>query len=181
MIDVAVVVRTCVRCGENKPLTEFGNSSRYKDGKLPHCYICARKASNVQHHKHRAKRNAESRAYKKLHSDQVAARSREWFAAHPDKPYEYNLKKYGWTPEDYDRHLAEQGGVCAACGSDDPGKRYKHFHVDHDHSCCSGKKSCGKCIRGLLCGPCNIAAGHIESSRFLAVFSYLQRWNNVVQ
>jgi hypothetical protein len=27
--------------------------------------------------------------------------------------------------------------------------------VDHDHNCCDGDKSCGKCIRGLLCRVCN--------------------------
>jgi hypothetical protein len=31
--------------------------------------------------------------------------------------------------------------------------------VDHDHSCCPGKKSCGKCIRGVVHMACNIALG----------------------
>jgi hypothetical protein len=32
-------------------------------------------------------------------------------------------------------------------------------HVDHDHTCCPGKKSCGKCIRGFLCRACNSFIG----------------------
>lgn len=32
--------------------------------------------------------------------------------------------------------------------------RYPEY-VDHDHKCCSGDKSCGKCVRGILCPGCN--------------------------
>lgn len=37
------------------------------------------------------------------------------------------------------------------------------FAVDHDHGCCSGDKSCGTCVRGLLCTACNVSLGHIEA------------------
>ena len=31
--------------------------------------------------------------------------------------------------------------------------------VDHDHSCCPGSKTCGKCLRGLACQKCNQGIG----------------------
>lgn len=74
------------------------------------------------------------------------------------------LRKYGLTPADYDRMLRDQGGGCAICGTTEPGNS-KHFHVDHDHSCCDVKgKSCGKCVRGLLCNACNTGLARFQDS-----------------
>ena len=42
-------------------------------------------------------------------------------------------------------------------------KKSNKLNVDHDHSCCSGSKSCGKCVRGLLCTNCNMFIGRIET------------------
>lgn len=83
--------------------------------------------------------------------------------------------KYRLSLEEYDRLLAEQGGGCGMCGSDNAG-RWRNFHVDHDHKCCpTSGKSCGKCVRGLLCGPCNRILGQIENHGAKAA-SYLARY-----
>lgn len=64
----------------------------------------------------------------------------------------------GITPTRFEEILALQGGVCAICGASEPGGRGQ-WHIDHDHACCPGKKSCGKCVRGLLCNRCNPGIG----------------------
>jgi hypothetical protein len=51
--------------------------------------------------------------------------------------------------------------------------------VDHDHGCCPGRKSCGKCTRGLLHPACNSWLGQHESrgrSRPPWAHAYLARY-----
>jgi len=76
--------------------------------------------------------------------------------------YRARLKhRYGITPTQYDAMLADQGGVCKICKGDVI--HHKNFSVDHDHTCCPGARSCGKCVRGLLCIRCNNALGWLET------------------
>lgn len=73
------------------------------------------------------------------------------------------LSRYRMTRHDYYALLAAQGGGCAVCGSLDPfGKG--SFHVDHDHSCCPGERTCGECVRGLLCHFCNFMLGNAKDT-----------------
>jgi hypothetical protein len=73
---------------------------------------------------------------------------------------------FGLSPENYRRLFAFQGGACIGCGrakgnlNGDRGK--KNLAVDHDHTCCSGPTSCGRCVRMLLCGPCNDVLAHFR-------------------
>jgi hypothetical protein len=84
---------------------------------------------------------------------------------------------YGITPKQYADMLEAQGGVCAICGSPDPGGK-PHFAVDHDHSCCPGSRSCGRCVRGLLCAKCNNGIGMFADSpdRLRGAIAYLEEY-----
>lgn len=77
--------------------------------------------------------------------------------------------RYGITLDDYDSMYAEQGGVCAICGTDSPGSRFNHFHVDHDHD--TGK------VRQLLCEACNTGLGKFRDNPLLLrlAASYLEK------
>ena len=80
---------------------------------------------------------------------------------------------YGITVDDYESMLANQGGSCAGCGVKPDGQR---LCVDHDHKCCSGPRSCGKCVRGLLCARCNklIGLASDNTQTLSNLVSYLQ-------
>lgn len=67
--------------------------------------------------------------------------------------------RYGLPPGDFERRLAEQEGSCYLCREPLDLTKKRGIHVDHDHSCCRGRKSCGKCIRGLACHACNTGIG----------------------
>ena len=90
--------------------------------------------------------------------EQLAEKSRRYRTDHPDYERSVKIKRYGITLDVYDKMVEERGGRCDICGQV-PEKR---LHVDHDHKCCPGRRSCGMCIRGLLCQRCNLAIGLLE-------------------
>lgn len=82
---------------------------------------------------------------------------------------------FGLTGSTYRELLAIQGGVCAGCGRP-PGKR--RLAVDHDHACCPGPTSCGRCVRGLLCWSCNKHLQHMgdDAGLIRRLADYLENW-----
>ena len=83
--------------------------------------------------------------------------------------------KFNLTRDQWNQMLADQGGACAACGTTEPGGKGT-WHVDHDHRCCPATgKSCGECVRGLLCQGCNRGMGYLndDPDRLLAAAAYL--------
>lgn len=63
-------------------------------------------------------------------------------------------KRYRLREEEYNE-LIKNG--CAICGT------HEDLCVDHDHNCCPGSRTCGKCIRGTLCKKHNRGEGCFES------------------
>ena len=84
---------------------------------------------------------------------------RLWLKAAPGRHKANQLwTQYRLRPIDIDHLLEVQRESCALCfrGISDA------YDIDHDHSCCPGPVSCGKCIRGLICHGCNIMVRMLE-------------------
>lgn len=74
---------------------------------------------------------------------------------------DYDIRRnYGLTPSEYLALLERQGGCCALCKS--LPEEGKYLAVDHDRSCCPTHRTCGQCVRGLLCSSCNTGLGHLK-------------------
>ena len=86
----------------------------------------------------------------------------------PEKHRDSSLRAtYGISLEEYKNILEKQKGVCASCGHPETRMSFgkiSRLAIDHDHSCCPGQKSCGKCVKGLLCCRCNMTLGLLENS-----------------
>ncbi len=86
-------------------------------------------------------------------------------------------RQYGLTDAEHAALLVEQRGACAGCGKV-PGPKARQLSVDHDHSCCPGRTSCGRCVRGLLCADCNTTLGNFKDNpeQIRRLADYLDDW-----
>lgn len=95
---------------------------------------------------------------------------RRWKAANPERHRELNFKsKYGITFAERDAMLVAQGNKCAACGTSEPGGKYKTWHMDHCHKT--------KRNRGILCHGCNVSLGHMKDDpeKIRCLADYIER------
>lgn len=81
-------------------------------------------------------------------------------------------RRYSMTDEQMTLLSTAVCHLCEAAESSDG----RSLSVDHDHSCCPGDKSCGKCVRGFLCSACNTALGLFRdrTDLILKAVKYLQ-------
>lgn len=176
-------VMTCRGCSEEKPATDF-----YKDNRVCKTCIIAKVTARTA----------------TLDPEVLAARKRVWGAT-PENLERRNarhaaamqdpvllevkrragrqsqLKKMGLTLEEYWALNDAQGGKCKLCQQPETTRATsgepRNLAIDHDHNCCPGNYSCGKCIRGLLCYACNLLLGKIEAKPpgwFADVRNYLE-------
>lgn len=153
-------MKRCKVCGELKPLEDFYAAKGMRDGRRNDCKICNAAAHARRHRENPEPARERARQWQRANPERHAENQRDWREsgrkAAADRK-SYLRRKYGITPDDYDRMLAEQGGVCAICGR--PPRDDISFHVDHVH----GTRD----IRGLLCFRCNNALGDFEDDTAL--------------
>lgn len=87
-----------------------------------------------------------------------------------------NILRYGKTPEEIEAMSQAQEHRCAICR--EPFGQELKRSIDHDHACCPGGGSCGKCVRALLCTSCNHGLGKFldDPALLRAAASYLESY-----
>lgn len=153
-------MKKCSDCRESKPLDEFYKDKSLRDGFRSRCKECSR---------------AHGKAYYKKNKDRIHAKDKRYREENPDRVRDSRLRHwYNISLEQYNKMLKEQDYVCAIC------KRHniagKSLSVDHNHKCCPGKRSCGDCVRALLCFKCNTTLGQFEDDE-----GYLQETLNYIK
>jgi hypothetical protein len=158
---------TCARHMERLPCPDGCACGRHRSQRCKRGCDCSRHKSQATLEQKEATRERE-RAWNREYArrrrleDPVGTRERAKALreANPEKARRYYLKsKFGITLEAWQSMFDAQGMACYLCGDALDGA---HIHVDHDHACCPGNKSCGACVRGLACRWCNQGLGQFR-------------------
>lgn len=124
-------------------------------GKDPRCIECVK--GHVQRWRDR-------RTYKRRESDNQYLKN--WREENKKTVRRNWLKRYGVTPEWYEKKFDEQNGKCAICGTTDA-RRRGFFCIDHRHN--DGK------VRGLLCIRCNAFVSGFDDGLVDSTLQYLAK------
>jgi hypothetical protein len=149
-----VLHKFCSRC------QRFAPKDKYRYGG---CNECDAKRSRNYYYKNIDRVKQRDKQYREENKDRINAAQRQSWSRSPSERLKSRLKSwYGISIDRYNEMLKAQNSVCAICHLTET--RFVHgkvcrLSVDHNHSCCLGEKSCGKCVRGLLCNKCNTAVG----------------------
>ena len=145
-------MKKCYKCKKDKPRSDFSANKAMSSGLVSYCKPCQR-------------------------DYYVGYKSkRKKIPLTPEKQREYQLRfRYNMEEGEYNLLLSSQDFKCPLCT--DPLIPSNRPHVDHDHSCCSGTKSCGKCVRGILCQRCNVALGLLREN--VDTISRIENYLNV--
>jgi len=172
--------KTCTKCDQSKNISEFPPSANHSLGVRNECRPCTARI-NREREARKAPKSVRALNYRLKAEGRkhcVYCDTTKLLGQFPGEPgrgvhkgkclectADTRMKSnYGITRAQYDDLLAAQGGGCAICGTTSPGggRGARKFYVDHDHSCCSGRTSCGACVRGLLCNGCNLVLGIVK-------------------
>ena len=125
----------CAKCDRFYSRTSFYKNKAALDGLTSYCKECDKKA------------NRSRKLENQIHYTQY------------DK-VRHRLKRFNISWTEFQNMVDSQSKKCKICDKDLAGK----FTIDHDHACCEGRYSCGKCIRGILCNNCNLGLGNFKDN-----------------
>lgn len=193
------MAKCCAKCGETKSNDRFNKHARNRDGLQSWCKDCKndsqRRLRNKVHDAEcfcnfcvsrlnaatglkRCPKCCKSKSRSEFHKGATYCKVCTPRPSAEEARRTHWQKTYRLTERDVAALIEVQGGLCV-CGDE---LTESSLHIDHDHVCCSGRTSCGGCVRGALCSSCNRALGHLKDDpdRALALATYLWRFKSVL-
>lgn len=157
--QVAEYGKICTRCQEWCFWEQFPPNTRAKDHRDSRCHRCR---ADVQSQR-RLDDPEKSKEIRKRHYYKYQDKHKAYGITR-NKSGVARALKYGLTLEQLDGMYEAQDYRCAWCGRHESECPKQKLCVDHDHDCCPGYKSCGKCVRRLLCDDCNMVEGRLRNA-----------------
>lgn len=116
------------------------------------CRVRAREYNRRWYEAHRDRvqetHRESSRRWREANREQVRESRR-----HREQNREYAVtRRHGISRAQRNAMYEAQGQACAGCRTP---MLDSELEIDHDHACCPGPRSCGGCVRGLVCRSCN--------------------------
>lgn len=160
----------CTGCSLVKLYSEFPRNKETPCGFDPRCRECRHQARRARMgavmEKPRCVDEVERKTRRKASFDRYAENNPEALKLAYRK---HHLKTYGLTQDSFEWLLTSQNFECYLCKNAETRIHHRtgkvtNLSIDHDHRCCQEKtKSCGECIRHLLCASCNLLVGMAEA------------------
>jgi hypothetical protein len=203
--------KVCVYCNKKQSINKYYKATRQPDGYDYYCKEC-RKFNSLKSHRGGKRKpqceiencNTPNYALKmcKMHYERTRRTGTHTLKNYGrdnynGQPYErvrenHLIRTYKITTEQY-KEMAKNG--CEICGKKE--LDHKKLHVDHDWNCCpvpkrNGKsygyyKTCGQCLRGVLCDRCNGNVGLYEKDKMRddypdlqKIIIYIAKYNQII-
>ncbi len=154
MLDCDGNQHRCTGCNTVKLVAEFPNNKETPCGYDPRCKAC----------RHSARRSRMGAVLEKPRysspEEKITRLTKNALRFRLASIYRITEDQYNWL-------AFTQNYNCYLCDESDnrltkDGLPY-NLSVDHDHRCCEDRKSCGNCVRHLLCMKCNTMVGIVEA------------------
>ena len=162
-------MKMCRRCLLEKDYLNFHRNKQTKDGYAAYCKSCKSQvdkewiSANPERIEKRKKR---SKNWKDTNPERYKDLINNWKNNNQEKKWVLDKKSHLWTHyrmtiEQFQKMFSDQNGMCLICDEQ------RKLIVDHDHSCCPEKTTCGECVRGLICHRCNTLVGYLETQKHI--------------
>ncbi len=163
------MTRICTECRSEKDDSKFYKHPSIKpDGVRKRCNDCVQSYRRRSHKENPQIKRNQANGWSMKNREKINENARLVRKNNKQRFKSYALKQsFGIDINEFNRMLELQNHVCAICNLPETNHQkgiIKALSVDHNRKCCPGNKSCGKCIRGLLCWHCNSGIGKLKDS-----------------